>query len=332
MIGDWEIQKMADEIVRMKAKSVAIQFPDGLRKRIVDVVLELKEKVDADIYLWGDPCYGACDVADAPVDLTFHLGHAPLPNMESENVVFMEMQMELPDTDLLERAIPLLGARTGLVSSVQYVPELLRVRQALAAKGVEAVIGEGDSRLAYPGQVLGCNFSSATSIADEVDSFMYLGGGNFHPMGIALATGKKVLVMDPERDQVRDIEDAVDEMKRLRFAAMESARSAETFGIVVSKKIGQNRRALANSIDELLKEKGKRSVTLLLDYITPENLMGLEVGAFVSTACPRIAVDDQARYDKPMLTPTELRILLGDMEWDDYTLDEILGGDSFNSD
>ncbi len=331
MIGDWEIQKMADEIVRLKAKSVAIQFPDGLRKRMVDVVLELKGKVDANIYLWGDPCYGACDIADAPVDLIFHLGHAPLGHIESKNVVYMELQKELPDTDLLERAIPSLGEKTGLISSVQYVPELLRVRQSLAAKGVEAVIGEGDSRLSYPGQVLGCNFSSARSVAGEVDSFLYLGGGNFHPIGVALATGKKVVVLDPERDEVRDIDDAVDEMKRLRFAAMEIARPAETFGIIVSMKVGQNRLELANSLEELLREKGKRSVTIMLDYVIPENLLGLEVDALVSTACPRVAVDEQARFDKPILTPTELRILLGDMEWDDYTLDEILGSDSFNS-
>jgi 2-(3-amino-3-carboxypropyl)histidine synthase len=331
MIGDWEIQKMADEIVRMKAGSVAIQFPDGLRKRIVEIVLELKNLVDAEIYLWGDPCYGACDIADAPVDLVFHLGHAPLPSFESDNVIFMELQMELPDTNLLEKAVPLLGDRTGLLSSVQYVPELPRVKQSLAAKGVEAVIGEGDSRLAYPGQVLGCNFSSARSIADEVDSFLYLGGGNFHPTGVALATGKKVIVLDPERNEVRDIDDAVEKVKRLRFAAMESARSAETFGILVSSKIGQNRLELAKSLDELLTEKGRKSVMMLLDYVTPENLLGLEVGAFVSTACPRIAVDDQERYDKPILTPTELRILLGDEEWDDYSLDEILGSDSFNS-
>ena len=65
-------------------------------------------------------------------------------------------------SDLLEKAVPSLGDRTGLLSSVQYVPELLRVKQSLAAKGVEAIIGEGDTRIAYPGQVLGCNFPSAS--------------------------------------------------------------------------------------------------------------------------------------------------------------------------
>lgn len=329
MIGDWEIQKMADEIVRLKAKSVAIQFPDGLRKRMVDVVLELKGKIDASVYLWGDPCYGACDVADAPVDLIFHLGHAPLPHLESEKVVYMELQMELPDNDLIDKAVPSLGDKTGLISAVQYVPELLRVKQTLAAKGVEAVIGEGDERVAYPGQVLGCNFSTARSIEREVNSFLYVGGGNFHPIGVALATGKKVVVIDPEKNEVRDIADAVEEMKRLRFAVMEKARPADVFGILISRKAGQNRQDLAREIERLLEEKGKKSVTIVLDYITPENLMGLEVDAFVSTACPRIAVDDQARFDRPILTHLELRIHLGEMEWDNYTLDEIQ--DTFNS-
>lgn len=324
MIGDWEIQKMTDEIARLGAKSVAIQFPDGLRKRMVDVVLKLKKSTDAEIHLWGDPCYGACDVADAPVDVIFHLGHAPLPHLESENVVYMELQMELPESDLVDKAVPSLGDKTGLISAVQYVPELLRVKQTLAAKGVEAVIGEGDHRIAYPGQVLGCNFSTARSVEREVDSFLYVGGGNFHPIGVALATGKKVVVVDPERNEVRDITDAVEEMKRLRFAVMEKARPANVFGILISRKAGQIRQELAREIGELLERKGRKSVTIVLDYITPENLMGLEVDAFVSTACPRIAIDEQARFDKPMLTHLELRILLGEMEWDDYTLDEIL--------
>ncbi|MFQ6106462.1 MAG: diphthamide biosynthesis enzyme Dph2 [Thermoplasmata archaeon] len=330
MISDWEIQKMADEISRVGARSIAIQFPDGLRKKIVDVVLELKNKADVDVYLWADPCYGACDVADAPVDLIFHLGHAPLPYVESKNVVYMELQSELSDMALLEEAIPSLGGRIGLISSVQYVPDLLRVKQYLASKGLTTIIGEGDSRISYPGQVLGCNFSTARAVQDDVDVFLYIGGGNFHPIGVALATRKRVVVLDPERSEVRDIEDAVDELRRVRFATMEKARSAEVFGIIVSRKIGQRRMELARTIEKLLDGRHRKSLILLFDYVTPENLVGLQVDAFVSTACPRIAIDDQAIYDKPMLTPVELKILLGEAEWEDYIFDEIVESDSFN--
>ncbi|HDY74833.1 MAG TPA: diphthamide biosynthesis enzyme Dph2, partial [Euryarchaeota archaeon] len=46
--------------------------------------------------------------------------------------------------------------------------------------------------------------------------------------------------------------------------------------------------------------------------------------AFVNTACPRITIDDTARYKRPVLTPIELGIVLGLREWDDYAMDEIV--------
>ncbi|MBO7204879.1 MAG: diphthamide synthesis protein, partial [Candidatus Methanomethylophilaceae archaeon] len=47
------------------------------------------------------------------------------------------------------------------------------------------------------------------------------------------------------------------------------------------------------------------------------------VDAYVCTACPRIAMDDALRYDRPMLTPPELEVALGIREWDDYVFDQI---------
>lgn len=42
------------------------------------------------------------------------------------------------------------------------------------------------------------------------------------------------------------------------------------------------------------------------------------------TACPRIAIDDSQVYDRPLLNPSELEIALGEREWEDYVLDEII--------
>ena len=51
--------------------------------------------------------------------------------------------------------------------------------------------------------------------------------------------------------------------------------------------------------------------------------MAYRVDAFVSTACPRLAMDDYSRYDKPVLTPIEAEVALGIREWDDYVFDAI---------
>ena len=51
--------------------------------------------------------------------------------------------------------------------------------------------------------------------------------------------------------------------------------------------------------------------------------MPFDADAYVSTACPRIAIDDYSRYRKPMITPSELEIVLGIREWEDYEMDYI---------
>ena len=48
------------------------------------------------------------------------------------------------------------------------------------------------------------------------------------------------------------------------------------------------------------------------------------VDAFVNTACPRIAIDDAVKYAKPLITPFELEVSLGEKNWENgYQFDEI---------
>jgi 2-(3-amino-3-carboxypropyl)histidine synthase len=61
---------------------------------------------------------------------------------------------------------------------------------------------------------------------------------------------------------------------------------------------------------------------VLVDDISPDKLEDLGFDAYVSTACPRIALDDSDRYKRQIATPTELLIALGEMRWEDYLIDE----------
>jgi 2-(3-amino-3-carboxypropyl)histidine synthase len=60
-----------------------------------------------------------------------------------------------------------------------------------------------------------------------------------------------------------------------------------------------------------------------MDEIGPEALLPYQVEAYVSTACPRLAIDDQARYRRPLLTPVEMEIALGERDWSEYEMDTI---------
>ena len=84
------------------------------------------------------------------------------------------------------------------------------------------------------------------------------------------------------------------------------------------------RRNLALRMKRLLKEHGRKGYLLALDHIGPDLIDFYPVDAFVNTACPRIAIDDSVKYAKPLITPYELEVALGEKEWQSgYQFDEI---------
>jgi len=308
-------------------ETVAVQLPEGLKTDSLRIFDFLSGSTDAKIIILGDPCYGACDLfvdyrryADALV----HLGHSPIhPQEEDEDVLFIEVRVD-PDIEDAVRAVSeKLPKRIGLLATVQYVGLIPKAKEILESLGKEVFVGGGDLRIFYPGQVLGCNFSSVSSVNDEVDAFLYFGEGNFHPIAAAFGAKKEMLVINPLTGEIGSADEARDRMLRKRFAVIEAARTAESFLVIVCTKTGQNRTAAADSIIEKVRGQGKKAYKLLLNEVGPDALLPYRVDAYINTACPRIAMDDSARYSKPMLTVIEAEIALGLRKWEDYEFDSI---------
>lgn len=206
---------------------------------------------------------------------------------------------------------------------MQYVGLIPDAERILRACGKEVAVGRGDGRICHPGQVLGCNFSSASSVESEVDAFLFLGEGDFHPLAAAFGSKKKVLVLNPLTGAFGSVDEARDRILRRRFAMIESARPAESFLVIMCDKPGQSRRAEAERIAAALEAAGRRAYLMAASEITPEALIPYAVDAYVNAACPRIAMDDSARYPKPMLTIPEAEIVAGLREWGGYEFDSI---------
>ena len=74
----------------------------------------------------------------------------------------------------------------------------------------------------------------------------------------------------------------------------------------------------------MLAKHGKKGYLLALEHVGPELIDFYPVDAFVNTACPRIAIDDAVKYRKPLITPFELEVALGEKQWETgYQFDEI---------
>jgi len=223
----------------------------------------------------------------------------------------------------VDAAEPLLPRRVGLLTTTQFRAWLPNIKEHLEGKGHEVRIGEPDKRVAYAGQLLGCDYHAAEVLAQDVDGYLYVGTGDFHPLGVAFLTDKPIVIADPERGTARDLGDLKDRILRQRYAAIARAQDAQVFGIIVSKKIGQARMELARDLKALAEKHGKQAQIFVMDLVSPDHLEGYRVDAWVNTACPRIAIEDVLQYKAPMLTPQELEIALGERPWDGYVFDEI---------
>lgn len=315
------------EIKERNAKKIAVQLPEGLKPQAIGLVEKI-EKTGAKVFVLADSCFGACDLRDSQAaelgcDLLIHFGHSEIPMAKTKvSVLFVEFPSELIIERVIEKAAnEIQHDKIGVITTVQYLPVLDKARKILEKYGKKTFIGKNSGRAKHTGQILGCDYSAATTIAEKIDCFLYIGTGNFHPLGVALATDKKVFVADPEKNEIKDIEELKDEFLRKRFARIEAAKKAKKFGILLSLKPGQRREKLALAIKEILEKNKKEAVVLAVDDVANEKLIGFGLECYVDTACPRIATDDFELYEKPVLTYYELEIALGKREWKDYKVD-----------
>jgi 2-(3-amino-3-carboxypropyl)histidine synthase len=296
------------------ARTVALQFPEGLRRQAPGMALALREAGFEPI-VSGDPCHGACDLplpALALADVLVHVGHAPVE--DRPGIVYDLHPMDF-DPGVLGKAVPLLsGNRVGLVTTSQHLHLIPRMVEFLRERGVEAVVAGGSGRARHAGQVLGCSFSGARETG--CGEILYVGTGLFHPEGIQLATGARVIALDPYLGTAAPV--SAERLRRRRFALIEKARGAGRIGILLSTKSGQQRLALARRLAAL----SPKAVLVALCEVSPDELLNLGFDCYVNTACPRLAYDDQPRFPVPVLSPQEFEILCGVRTWDEYAIDE----------
>lgn len=319
---DFEEKRLIEEINKQGAKRVLVQLPDGLKAegpRLASII----ELAGATAIISADPCYGACDLAilDAEsvgADLIIHYGHSEIIEQERIPIIYIEAKATINVKDVVKKTLPFLKSwkRIGLLTTVQHVDALSDARNWLLKVGKTVVIGDA-GHIKFAGQVTGCNYSNAISIANDVEAFLFIGGGRFHAIGVALSTGKPTIGADPYEKKAYLIDEDVKRILKKRWAYLNEAKKAEEFGILLGLKIGQKKLNDALTIKEKLEKNGKKTVLLVLKEIVPEALMQFTtIEAFVNTGCPRVSLDDAIRFQKPVLTYNETLVLLGEMTWE----------------
>lgn len=315
-----ELDRIKSEIKKRKARRVLLQFPEGLMNSALKISKELEFETGAETFISVDPCWGGCDLAETEAlkfnaDLLIHFGHSPWPKKPKVPTLFIEARSEVDIRETVLRAVTLLKAKkVGITTTVQHIHKLDEVKNLLEEKGFEVSIGKPSGRAKYAGQVLGCDLSSVAKL--NVDQFLFIGGGTFHPLGIALATSKSVIAADPYSGKAIDLKEMTKKILMQRYAQILRARTATRFGVVIGLKFGQINLELARKIKNKIESKGKEAYLIAAEEITPERFYGLEdIDVLVITACPRIVIEDSPQFRIPVITPRELDVLLEFESW-----------------
>jgi len=181
---------------------------------------------------------------------------------------------------VVKKALKLLPKKIGLVSTIQFLDQLPKVKKLLEKNNKKAFIG---------GQILGCNTKSAEKIAKKVGAFLYIGSGHFHPIAVKLAANKEVIIANPLSGNAGKVsEQDIKRLKAKKKTALIKFYSAETIGILVSTKPGQQN--LKKAFELKKKLKNKKCYIFVSDTIDLADLENYPfIDCWVNTACPRLS-------------------------------------------
>ena len=131
----------------------------------------------------------------------------------------------------------------------------------------------------------------------------------FRSTYVALSTDKPTYVLDPYFNEIREVTEFANKLKRKATLAIYKAAEAKTFGVIVGLKDGQLSKVSALKFKRELEKEGKQVQLFALTDITNERLRNIKgIDAFIQVACPRISTDNQ--FDKPLLSTPQATALL----------------------
>lgn len=309
-------EKIHSIINEKKPRSVALDGPDGLLKKIQSCAHNLSEKYQIPVYVIGDTSWGSCDlnlhaVETLGVDMLFNIGHTIAMEKFGDKVVMIDAFDDVDFSKIATRcAIELKKNfnKISLVTNSQYLPSVQKVKKIFESHGYEVIIGRGKGHL-NDAQVFGCEFYPAYDSKNDVDAYIFLGQSMFHSASIAIVTQKPTFMMDPYFNEYSQINDFAQKLEKKAVLSVLKAQDANTIGIIIGLKEGQFAKIKALEIKKMLEGLGKRILLIAMTEITDERLLSYQdVDAFVQVACPRIGTDNH--FHKPVLSAPQAMSLI----------------------
>jgi len=164
--------------------------------------------------------------------------------------------------------------------SIQYKKLANKVRTAIKKK----ILGFS--------QVLGCS-----DIKTNAEAILLIGEARFHALNLAISSNKPVFIFD-NYSISRITEKEIGEIKKRNKGKYLKFLSANTIGILVSSKPGQNNIETAIKLKKQLESKGKKAHLFISDNISISELENFpDIDIWINTACRGLSQDSMRIID-----------------------------------
>ena len=285
--------------------------------------------------IMGDVTYGACCIDDFTAramgcDFLVHYAHSCLIPVDVTKIKVLYVFVTIGiDQDHLLATIKrnwTPGRRLAFVGTIQFNPAIHALRAPLERDGYGVVIPQ--VMPLSKGEVLGCTSPLLSEKGEDgkVDALIYIGDGRFH-LESAMIHNPTIPAYryDPYSKKLTSESYNHQEMQTLRRTAISAARDAQKWGLILGTLGRQGNPNTLDMLEARLAHQGRDFVRVALSEVFPAKLALMrDVDCWVQVACPRLSIDWGYAFEKPLLSPYEALVALGERrDWGDgpYPMD-----------
>ena len=324
---NFEIYKSLDKIKQISNKKksrvkVALQFPDGLMCFSVLISDILTTFGKCETIILGDITYGACCIDDIDCsilecDLLIHYCHSCLVPSTKCLVEILYIFVEINiDIEHLVKTIEYNFDKAYylyLLASIQFNSSLFLLKRKLIEKGYEKnklLIPQCKPRV--QGEVLGCTSPKLDKKSDNC-VVIFVCDGRFHMESVMIQNPSFIFYQyNPFNHKLTIEEYDIQLTKKIRFDQIEKFKKMKYFGILFGTLGRQGNPLILKRLCSLLDKHDKKYVIIMMNEITQNKIINYnKCEGFIQLACPRLSIDWSDQFTKPMLTPYEIYLALG---------------------
>lgn len=330
---NFEIHKCVWRVRSAGAKCVALQFPEGLLmySLVISDILQSFTSL-THCFILGDVTYGACCVDDLSAaalsaDFLIHFGHSCLVPIDVTAIpcLYIFVEIFIDSSRLLDQLKLNFSCENFsfiIAGTIQFSHAIRTVKPELEKIGFRVLVPQAKPLSA--GEVLGCTAPTVTidkqylnSDSDQNEEvIIFVADGRFHLEALMIANpGVKAFRYDPYSGKLFLEEYDYAGMKEERRRAIERAKGVKNWGIVFGTLGRQGNPKILDRLEGKMSEKGLDWTVVLMSELSPQRIALFEdsVDAWIQIACPRLSIDWGDAFLKPLLTPFEAEIALGNL-------------------